>query len=66
MGKFELNIADIQAEIRQKFSSNSGFIEKWYPLQSRGQKGDGEITGDLRVKLEIISQNTEVLNAKEK
>lgn len=60
MGQFELNVHDIQEEIKQKFQSPSGFIQKWYPLQARGKKEDGDISGDLLIKIEIISQNTEV------
>lgn len=60
MGKFELHIPDIQAEIKEKSSSSSGFIQKWYPLESRGIKEDGDISGDLLLKIEIISGNTEV------
>jgi hypothetical protein len=60
MGQFELSVQDIQKEITTKFGEASGSIQKWYPLESRGISADGDITGDLLVKLEIISQNTEV------
>eukprot|EP00026_Physarum_polycephalum_P000130 Phypoly_transcript_00130.p1 GENE.Phypoly_transcript_00130~~Phypoly_transcript_00130.p1 ORF type:complete len:1598 (-),score=297.06 Phypoly_transcript_00130:1790-6358(-) len=59
MGKFEINIPEIQAEIKAKFGTPSGFIQKWFPLESRGIKEDGEIKGDLLLKLEIISGNEE-------
>lgn len=62
MGQFELNVADIRSEIKKKFASPNGFLQRWFPLVARGQKEDGEITGDILVKLEIISQNSDQKN----
>lgn len=59
MGQFELSIADVQKEIREKFSDPNGFIQKWYTLKPRGED-DGDISGDLLIRIEIISGNTDV------
>lgn len=61
MGQFDLNIPDIQAEIKEKFGTASGHIQKWYPLKSRGNDDDGEISGDLLLRFEVISGNSEVI-----
>lgn len=62
MGQFDIQLSDVQEEITRKFGAATGFFQKWYPLQPRGGKEgkeDGEITGDILLKLELISQNTD-------
>jgi hypothetical protein len=37
MGRIDIPIGDIQAEIKFKSQSGNGYFQRWYELKSRGK-----------------------------